>query len=271
MRIYREENGTWNLLWPLDTLVTSNTYRNFLVQFLPRFHDFLVGEGILELSYFHLSDEPSREHLENYRRARALLREMAPWMKVMDALSDVEFGRQGLTDLPIPIISAAGAFREARIPHWVYFCCAPRGPFLQRLLDTPLPKIRMAGWLFYALEAKGFLHWGYNYWHAMEQEVLIDPFREVCGAAWPGIPPGDPFVVYPGPEGPLDSIRWEVFAESLQDYALLQTMDLSPSEPLLARIESYADFPKEEEWINQARREVLGRRGPGYQDADERR
>lgn len=69
----------------------------------------------------------------------------SPTLELLSPRSDVEYGRQGLTDLPIPAIFAAEAFREAKIPHWVYFCCAPRGPYLQRLLDTPLPKIRMAG------------------------------------------------------------------------------------------------------------------------------
>jgi hypothetical protein len=45
--------------------------------------------------------------LEDCRRAREVLRELAPWMKVRDALSDVRYGREGLTDFPIPLVSAA--------------------------------------------------------------------------------------------------------------------------------------------------------------------
>ena len=45
---------------------------------------------MLEASFFHLSDEPhGPEHLANYRAAREMLREIAPWMPVMDALSEV--------------------------------------------------------------------------------------------------------------------------------------------------------------------------------------
>jgi hypothetical protein len=71
------------------------------------------------------------------------------------------------------------------------------------------------------------------------------------------IPYGDPFMIYPGPDGPLDSIRWEVFAESLQDYALLQSAGISVDDPLLADIKSYADFPKREDWITQRLRQIL--------------
>jgi hypothetical protein len=263
VRVYKFVDGKAVMLWPPTEDGHGPVFHNFLKQFLPEFHSFLVKEGVLDKSFFHISDEPGEgKHLENYKKAREFLNENAPWMKgkVMDALSSIEYGRQGLTDIPIPIISAAQPYIDEKIPHWVYFCCAPRGPWLQRLLDTPLPKIRMSGFLFYRLGAKGFLHWGYNYWHAMEQEKLIDPFQTATNEWYPGIPPGDPFMVYPGADGkPIDSIRWEVFAESLQDYAILQTAGVKPSDPMLADIKSYADFPKTEKWINETVRKILTR------------
>jgi hypothetical protein len=246
------------MLWPPDISATSETYLNFLRQFLPQFHDFLVKEKLLEDSYFHLSDEPgSDKHVENYRRARQVLREMAPWMKVMDALSDIRYGKEGLTDMPIPIVDSAQAYVDAKIPHWVYYCCFPHGPWVNRFFDTPLPKTRMAGWLFYKQGAKGFLHWGYNYWHKIESEQIADPFQEAAASAYPAIPYGDPFVVYPGPNGPIDSIRWEVFAESLQDYAILQSAGVKPTDPMLAPLKTYADFPKSKEWIQQTLRKIV--------------
>ncbi len=258
IRAYTQRDGKWVMLWLPDTKATSDTYLTFLKQFLPAFHQFLTEEGILATSYFHLSDEPgSAQHVENYKRARKVLRELAPWMKVMDALSDIRYGREGLTDIPIPIVSAAQAYIDEKIPHWVYFCCGPHGPWLNRFLDTPLPKVRMSGWLFYRLGAKGFLHWGYNYWHKIEQEAITDPFTDASAAAWPGIPYGDPFMVYPGEKGPIDSLRWEVFAESLQDYAMLQSAGIKADDPLLAPLKSYADFPKNEQWIETARAKIL--------------
>ena len=255
MVIYKWVDGKAVPLWPVDTDGHGEVYHNFLRQFLPAFHDFLVKEKALDQSFFHLSDEPGEgEHLENYRKARAFLREAAPWMKVMDALSNIEYGRQKLSDIPIPDVASASAYVKEGIPHWVYFCCGPVGPYLNRFMDTPLAKIRMSGWLFYKLEAQGFLHWGYNYWHVMESEAMIDPFTN------PGWPPGDFFVVYPGLDGkPMDSIRWEVFAESLQDYAMLQTAGIKPDDPMLAGIKSYGDFPKTEKWIRDRLATILAK------------
>lgn len=256
IRVYEGHDG--ELLWPADTGAVSTAYRNFLSQYLPELKTFLDAEGLLESSFFHVSDEPHGDaHLANYRAARDMLRELAPWMTVIDALSELEYARQNLTDMPVPSIRAAPEFVAEGIPCWTYFCCGPRGRHLNRLLDTPLAKMRMAGWLFYRLGARGFLHWGYNYWTRCQTRELIDPYTVTDGLNWPGWPYGDPMMVYPGAEGPVDSLRWEVFAESLQDYALLQACNVDPADEMLDGIGDYADFPRDKAWIEQRRKQLL--------------
>lgn len=257
----RDEKRIGAMLWPPEISALSDTYRTFLEQFLPQFKTFLEEENVLDRAYFHCADEPDGAvQVADYRKARALLKELAPWIKVMDALSDVTYATERLSDTPIPSIATAPAFTAANCPAWAYFCCGPRDKFLQRLLDTPLPKIRMAGWLFYKLGARGFLHWGYNYWFTFCTANIGNPFDDASVGAWPGLPAGDPFVVYPGEGGPLDSIRWEVFADSLQDYALLQSAGVKLDDPLLAPLKDYADFPKTESWLTTASDAVLRRR-----------
>lgn len=257
-RIFERWEAIGELLWPPETPATSDTYRRFLEQFLPAFKEVLEQEGVLDRSLFHCADEPDGDvQLADYRKARGLLRELAPWMKVIDAMSDPRYAVERLTDTPIPSIVTAPHFTEAGCPAWVYFCCGPRGRYLQRFLDTPLPKLRMAGWLFYKLRAQGFLHWGHNYWFVFCTGSILDPFTDTTTGAWPGMPSGDAFVVYPGNDGPIDSIRWEVFADSLQDYALLQTAGVDPYGPLLADLLTYEVFPKSEAWIDSALAKVL--------------
>jgi hypothetical protein len=259
-RIYRNNSSEDTRLWPADISATSDTYRDFLAQFLPEFHKFLQAENLLECSYFHLSDEPQpndAEHHENYSKARGMLRELAPWMEIMDALSEVEYAQEGLCQHPCPGIGAAYKFIEAGIRHWVYYCCEHRGKLPNRFLDTPLGKIRMQGWLFYRLGASGFLQWGHNYWYRFLTQELLDPFLDQACDRWSHIPHGDGFVVYPGADGPIDSIRWEVFAESLQDYALLQTAGISPEDSLLSSIKAYDDYPHTEGWILGVREKIL--------------
>ena len=91
----------------------------------------------------------------------------------------------------------------------------------------------------------------------MEREEIGDPFHDASNASWPGIPFGDPFMIYPGEQRPIDSLRWEVFAESLQDYAILQTAGIKPEDPMLSSLKTYADFPKNEEWISHALKRIM--------------
>jgi hypothetical protein len=115
----------------------------------------------------------------------------------------------------------------------------------------------MGGWLFHRFEMRGFLHWGYNYWQKSQTSQLIDPFTESSGLAWPGWSYGDTFLVYPGAEGPLDSVRWEVWAESLQDMALLQTAGIGPDDKRLRALQSFESFPKSVAWLRGMRRRIL--------------
>ena len=262
LRIYENQGREEVLLWPPETGATSEIYRSFLSRFLPQLHQFLTAHDLLDHSFFHVSDEPhGEEHLANYRAARALLQELAPWMKVMDALTEIKFAEQKLTDMPIPSITTALDFDKADIPSWCYYCCGPRGSYLNRLMDTPLSKIAMHGMLFYRWPFRGFLHWGYNYWYECGKRNLIDPYAEQDALAWyRGWAYGDPFVVYPGPDGPIDSIRWEVFGESLQDYALLQTLGIDRNDPRLQDIQSFENFPKAAEWRLALRKQILQKR-----------
>ena len=111
------------LLWPGDAPATTGPYLAFLEQFLPGLHEFLLEQKLIDHSFFHISDEPRSEAIENYRQAHALLTKLAPWTrgKVLDALSDIRYGKEGLVDIPVPLLPSAEKYREAKIPHWVYF------------------------------------------------------------------------------------------------------------------------------------------------------
>lgn len=259
IRIYEGQGEDKKLLWPTETPACSALYKKFLTQYYSELHAFLRKHGILTKSFFHISDEPhANEHMANYAAARNMIKEIAPWVKTMDALTDIEFGRNKVTDMPVPSISTAVNFQDEGIDCWCYYCCGPRGAFLNRLLDTPLPKIAMHGFLFYRWPFKGFLHWGYNYWFRSQTTELIDVFEAQDGFAWPGWAYGDTLQVYPGKDGsPLDSIRWEVFSESLQDYQLLQTLGIERNDKLLKDIRNFADFPKTPEWRRSVKEKLL--------------
>lgn len=248
IRIYEGNHG--KLLWSPELPADSPKYIKFLKRYLVELHDFLRKENILAKSFFHLSDEPQGDETKTqYAKLRGILNEIAPWMKIMDALSDMDFAKERLVDHPVPSIKEVSSFLNEGIECWCYYCCSPRDRYLNHLMDTPLAKIAMHGFLFHKLPLNGFLHWGYNYWYKSQTRDLIDPFTTLDGTWFEkGWAFGDPFLVYPGPQGPIDSIRWEVFSESMRDYQLLQTLNIPKNDELLKEVKNFKEFPTDIDW-----------------------
>lgn len=247
-------------LWPKDTPNTDPVYEAFLDQLFPELKKLLEAEGIYEGSLFHLSDEPlaTEENLKNYRNGRAMVKKLAPWITCIDAINHMEYVDEGMTDIAIAGLQVTNKFRERGLEHYAYFCCGPRGTWLNRLMDTPLTKIRASGWLAYFLNALGILHWGYNSWYKLCTDILINPYAVTHGHDYPMIPHGDCYMVYPGEDGPVDSIRWEIFGESMTDFALLNSLNIDKDSPVFKyNFLEYDKFPKNSEWYKGIRREIL--------------
>ncbi len=245
-------------LWGPRTPAFSYAHRGFLSQYLPRLARFLAAERLADRSLFQLSDGAcGQDALPRLREAREILRRFAPWLKTTDPVGDVEAARGGLVDMPAADMGTARELIHEGIPCFAALGPRPRGPYLSRFIDTPLAKLRMIGWLFYKFHMRGFLGGGYNDWYASGTRTLIDPFTEVSGRAWPSVSAGEPFLVYPGPRGPIDSIRWEILGEGLCDYALLACARVPASARLLAGIRNFHRFPKDAAWVRRARHAAL--------------
>lgn len=181
---------------------------------LSRLEAYLVETGRIDRCMIHVADEPFREDLPAWRAASRRIREIAPKLKRIDAIESTDF--VGDLEIWVPKLSHFDRWREfyeevradaaaSDVEFWYYICCHPYGErYPNRFMDLPGSRIRSLHWLNYADNLTGYLHWGYNYWGD-------DPF----GAPTEKYGPGDTHVVYPGP---LDSIRWELERESVEDY-----------------------------------------------------
>ncbi len=200
------------------TKADSPEYRLFLKQLLPQLEAFLKAEGIWENTSFHISDEPNFEkHYEIYKTEREMLEGLVPGNKIMDAMSHFEFCECGLCDNPVPITCAVEAFQERGFQNlWCYYCCGPcdRG-YSNRLMAMPSGRNRILGVQLYKYDIVGFLHWGFNFYYSQHSLRQINPFYETD--ADEAFQSGDSYMVYPGPDGPIRSLRYEVFHDGLQD------------------------------------------------------
>ncbi|MBI3920648.1 MAG: DUF4091 domain-containing protein [Armatimonadetes bacterium] len=176
----------------------------------------LDKRGWLNKAILHICDEPSLYNVDSWRQRSRQVHAVAPRLKRIDAIEASDFGDD--LDVYVPKLSHLrnwfDDYQKAKARGkelWYYICCHPfGGEYPNRFLDYPLLKVRLLHWLNYAYGIEGYLHWGLNHWGD-------DPF----GKPSPDLPPGDTHVIYPGPEGPLDSLRWEAQRDSLEDYEYL--------------------------------------------------
>ena len=244
-------------LWPKEEPATGPRYRKFLEQFLPALVKLLKRRGAFDRCIFHLSDEPHETHLKQYRAIREMVRAIAPEIRITEALSNVAFYRSGLIDHPVPVISTLSDFVDAGARPWTYYCCNPRQDYPNRFLDYPLFRLRVLAPMLRKYDVAGFLHWGLNYWYKAGTKQPIDPFLVTDAWQWPNWTAGDPFILYPGADGPMDSVRWEAFRETFDDYRLLTLAERRLGRPAVLRmlkdITGTGRYPQKAEYLRKLR------------------
>ncbi len=212
-------DGVYRRLFGWETDATGEDYSRFLRAMIPAFlaHMKARGDGSDKRCFFHVSDEPPLQHLEQYRRSRAVVADLLAGYPVMDALSNYDFYTEGLVTTPIPASDHMAPFIEGRVPNlWTYYCCGQTRDVSNRFIAMPACRNRCIGLQFYKYDIVGFLHWGYNFYNNRFSVDSINPYIEQSGDYW--VPAGDPFSVYPAQDGtPYDSTRLLVFHEALED------------------------------------------------------
>ncbi|MFW6163920.1 MAG: glycoside hydrolase domain-containing protein, partial [Planctomycetota bacterium] len=195
----------------------------------------LAERGWLAKSMIHVADEPSIHNIESWRKASAFVHRAAPKLRRIDAIETIRF--EGALEIWVPKLSHFDRWRdayEARRGHgefWYYICCHPYGDvYPNRFLDYPLAAVRVLHWINFACDLPGYLHWGLNHWRN-------DPF----GTPTDRLPPGDTHVIYPGADGPLSSLRWEIQRQSIEDYEYLHLL-ATKTAALKKRLGTAADF-----------------------------
>jgi hypothetical protein len=258
-----EEDGVYKRIFGWDTDATGDAYKSFLGQFLPILVAYIREQGLENRSYFHISDEPTLEHIPWYRSACEVMEANLGELPIIDAISNYEFYEQGLVKRPIPANNHIEPFLGRGIPElWTYYACIQYRQVSNRFFNMPSARNRIMGIQLYKFQITGFLHWGYNFWNSQYSLKSIDPYRNTDASC--GFPSGDAFLVYPGEEGPIESIRLEVFQEGLQDMRALQLLEsLIGREQVLRMIEkdldeplTFSKYPTDAAWLLKLRESI---------------
>lgn len=241
-------------LFGWETKATSDEYVEFLHAFLPELIKVLKEEKIDNVTYFHISDEPSAEQVESYKAAKSIVKDiLKDDFPIIDALSEYEFYENGVIDFPIPCTDRAEEFvKNGYEHHWTYYCCGQREKVSNRFFSMPLARTRIIGVQLYLYEMEGFLQWGCNFYNAHHSIRHINPY--LVTDAEGTFPSGDSFMIYPYNDSAIESIRSVVFYEALQDMRAMQLLEsLIGRDKLTAELEkkfgviTFEDYPRGED------------------------
>jgi hypothetical protein len=219
-----EENGKRDYMFGWHTDSTSPIYIDFLKQYISAIAKELEALGVAENTYYHISDEPTLDKIDAYRAAVEAIRPFIGSSRTFDALSDYAFYEQGLVECPVTGVNHVHEF----IPHgirnqWTYYCCGPQYTYTNAFMAMPSWRTRILGVLLYKYDIKGFLHWGFNFYNSALSYYPINPYSTTSADG--NLPSGDPFIVYPAPDGAYPSIRGKVTYEAICDLNLCRTLE----------------------------------------------
>ncbi len=201
-----------------NTIIGDDRYKEAWKFMLRDLVSHLRKKGWLEKTYIGMDEKPH----EDMEKIWPLLKTCAPELKIAlagqgggftDNADELAIFIEKLYDLDdpeyhYPDIEARKASGKITLN---YTCCAPWWP--NTFLFSPPSESREIAWISESKGLDGYLRWAYNSW---PDDVWNQP-RYV----WPS---GDMFFVWPGKDGPIESIRWEMLREGIEDYEAIQTL-----------------------------------------------
>jgi hypothetical protein len=228
----------------------SSEYKVAFRAYCQTVQEHLREKGWLDKAYVYWFDEPDPKDYEFVMNGFRKLKEAAPDITRM-LTEEVNPVLIGGPNLWCPIsnnfdLDAARVRSREGETFWWYICTGPKAPYCTLFIDHPGTELRVWLWQTWQRNIQGILIWQSNYWHSEAaypdpdhpQNPYEDPMGWMHGYDTPsGVRKqwgnGDGRFVYPPeaaadgrPEapvldGPVDSIRWEMLRDGIEDYEYL--------------------------------------------------
>ena len=207
----------------------SDEGKAFLKQYFSQLGRFLQRKNLSGCFVQHVADEPFDQSIGAYNEIAWLIRAALPRIRLIDAVCTDRCAQS--PDIIIPNVKRLEdnraryeLLKKSGKEIWTYTCSEPGAAYCSRLLDQPLLKCRQLFWCNYKYGVRGYLHWGLNCYRETQEpfQTLCPRFTAVRDERY--LPAGDTHLVYPGPNGPLGSVRLEQIRKGMEDAALLSGM-----------------------------------------------
>lgn len=220
-------------------------YQAMFANYCAQIQRHLRDKGWLDEAFVYWFDEPAPKDYAFVNNGFAKLKAAAPDIQRM-LTEQVEPGLIGGPDIWCPIShhydhASAEQRREHGERFWWYVCTGPKAPYCTLFIDHPGTELRVWLWQTWQRKIAGILVWQSNYWTSSAaypdapQNPYEDPMGWRSGYSTPAGEKrpwgnGDGRFIYPplaaadanpsGPvlNGPVDSIRWEMLRDGIEDY-----------------------------------------------------
>ena len=202
----------------------------------------LMEAGLLEMAYLYSWDETDPIHFHAIVESFGAIKDAYPTIPLITTASDHSFGATSglddVVDIFVPQTDCYGqsfdtiraARARGRKVFW-YTCMFPHPPYANWLVEGSAAGHRLLmGFMPHKFGCDGFLHYSMNLWHAPPEggggnvpwtEVLDrGPLTNSDGRSHNNYN-GDGVIFYPGPDGPVPSIRLKCIRDGLEDYEYL--------------------------------------------------
>jgi len=243
-------------------------YQALFTNYCTQMQAHLREKGWLDEAFVYWFDEPSPKDYAFVNNGFAKLKAAAPQIKRM-LTEQVEPGLIGGPDIWCPIShhydhESAEQRRAQGESFWWYVCTGPKAPYCTLFIDHPGTEMRVWLWQTWQRKIDGILVWQSNYWTSPTaypdhpQNPYADPMGWRTGYGTPRGEKrpwgnGDGRFIYPPLaaagadssrpvlDGPVDSIRWEMLRDGIEDYEyfviLRDLLEDAPNETLAALLE----------------------------------
>ena len=233
---------------------TNSLYEVYMERYLKAIEDHLRGKGWLDKAYIYAFDEPQKvdygymkENLERLKRYAPSMRRMVT-MEPRDEL-------EGAVSLWCPITEKydgekARARQKAGDDLWWYITFSSQPPKANEHIEHSGVDMRVWLWQTWLEKVQGVLIWETACWNRTaiypDPERPQNPYED--STVWTKARPwnsGEGKYIYPPEEcfktkdpviaGPVDSIRFEMLREGVEDYEYFAMLSkVSPDNPLLS-------------------------------------
>ncbi|HEX7341361.1 MAG TPA: glycoside hydrolase domain-containing protein [Rhodanobacteraceae bacterium] len=191
--------------------IASPEWNDAWCTFMHAFTNHLKQHGWLQHTWIGFDERPA----DILEPAMRLLRRCAPTLAqhtLMAGTSDISAYAQNLSLGWADLKHVSNAWIDARHKAGklttFYTWAGTRHP--NTLSFSPAVESRMLGWIIAKRHLDGYLHWAFDDW-------THDVFKHPAYA----FSQGDEYLVYPGKNAPMPSIRWKLLLEGLQDAELV--------------------------------------------------